>query len=206
MRKARILAYIIKGLLKILLMTCKIEVNGIAGFIKAAHTSPCILMLWHNRLLIVGYFLSKYIPQLTYSAFVSKSRDGEILAQFATSYPNGKTIRVAHNARDQALRNLIQRLKTKEEIIIITPDGPKGPKYEMKQGIVKAAMSSGAYTVPWSWKASHFWQLKTWDMFMIPKPFSTIQVHFGEPLLAAETLEETHERFKAELDLVSKKS
>ena len=139
----RFLAYLIRGALKILLLTCKIRIEGLETFKETVARDPCILMLWHNRLLILGQILAKHTPKHTYSAFVSKSRDGEILAQFVNSFCIGRSIRVAHNAKDSALRALIQELKAKSSIAVMTPDGPRGPKYEIKQGIVKAAIASG---------------------------------------------------------------
>lgn len=198
--RPHLLAYLIRAVLKILLFTCRLRVEGLPSFLEAQSSGPCILMLWHNRLLIAGHVLSRITPKLTYSAFVSKSRDGEILAQFVNSYQNGRTLRVAHNAKEQALKALINELKTKPEVVIITPDGPRGPKYEIKQGIAKAAVAAGAQTVPWTWSASRFWQLNTWDNLIIPKPFSSIQIHFGDPIFATKELEETAVQFKKELD------
>lgn len=184
--KAVILAYMIRALLNLLLMTCRIKVEGLNKLVAAQKKGPCILMLWHNRLLIIGYVLSKFTPNFSYSAFISKSRDGEILAQFVNSYRKGHTIRVSHNARDRALRALILELKTKNNIVIMTPDGPRGPKYELKPGIVKAAAESSAAAIPCTWSVDRFWQLNSWDHLIIPKPFSTICVDFGTPLKVEE--------------------
>jgi len=197
------LAYLIRGLLKILLLTCKIRIEGLETFNEAAARDPCILMLWHNRLLILGQILAKHTHKHIYSAFVSKSRDGEILAHFVNSFRRGRSIRVAHNAKDRALRALIQELKAKASIAIVTPDGPRGPKYEIKQGIVKAAMAAEAKTVPCTWSVNKFWQLNTWDQLIIPKPFSEIVVRFGHPLTAGPAFENTMLHFKERLDALT---
>ncbi len=73
-------------------------------------------MLWHNRLALVAEVFSKNASEFNYSAFVSNSRDGEPLAILAKSYPNGDIIRVHHQMRHQALKEMIQRLQKIEKL------------------------------------------------------------------------------------------
>ena len=172
------LAYFAKGLLHLLLRTCRIEVKGAEHLRSAAERGSCILMLWHNRLLMVANVLYHYAGDFKYRAIISNSRDGEPLAIFAESFAAAKVLRVAHQARREALHQMVACLQNKE-IVIITPDGPRGPRYTMKPGTAFAAAEAGACVVPFSWSADRFWQLKTWDGMMIPKPFSRIQAVFG---------------------------
>lgn len=158
-------------------------------------------MLWHNRLLITGYVLSRFTKKLRYAAFVSNSRDGRILADFVDSYSRARAIRVPHNSRGVALKNLITDLKNKREIILITPDGPRGPKYEVKPGVVKASEASDACTIPFSWSANKFWQLNTWDNLIIPKPFSKINILFGNKASNNDA-----STFKTALDIATKET
>lgn len=176
------IAYTAKISLRILLRTCRIEIQGLEDFIAAASRSPCILMLWHNRLIILAEILNSAAPQFNYTAFISKSRDGDPLALLAKSYKKGKVLRVPHNARHRALSKMIDHLKEKQEVILITPDGPRGPRYIVKPGIVLAARESSAKIIPFSWSANRTWKLPTWDIMQIPKPFSKIKVIFGSAL------------------------
>jgi lysophospholipid acyltransferase (LPLAT)-like uncharacterized protein len=177
-------AYVGKYLLRVLFWTCRTKIEGIERFVKHASEEKCILMLWHNRLSMVAEILNKHAPQFIYTAFISKSRDGEPLAILASSYKSGKTIRVPHNARHRALKQVIVSLKTHQEVIVITPDGPRGPRYQVKPGIALAAKETQATIVPFSWKADRYWELKTWDGLRFPKPFANIQVVLGEPIKA----------------------
>ena len=175
------MAYLVKYSLRCLLWTCRVEIQGLENLIVSAKEKPCILSLWHNRLAIMPEVLSRFTRGLNFTAVISKSRDGAPLAIVVDSYSIGSTIRVAHDDRHGALRNLIAHLKENRDILIITPDGPRGPKYQLKPGIAMAAKASGACIVPFGWTADRVWRLKTWDGFMLPKPFSTIQVQFGGP-------------------------
>lgn len=173
-----ILAYSVKWTLKIILWTCKKEIRGLDTFIKTGKAHPCILMLWHNNLVIAPEILNSFAPNFLYAAFISNSRDGEPLAILTESYILGRAQRVPHNNRHAALHAMINTLREQNEIAVITPDGPRGPKYVLKPGVVMAAKAADAYVVPFRWTASKLWELNTWDGMKIPKPFSQITVTF----------------------------
>jgi len=178
--KARFLAFVMKYLTKLIVATCRVEVSG-AHYLTQA-SGPAAIALWHNRLLLIAHFAILAHPKRHFCAIVSKSRDGEIVAQYAKSFKQGRTIRVPHDARKQALKTIIIRLKLNREIMIITPDGPRGPAFEVKRGIILAAQEAQATVIPFTWEATRCWHLKTWDRLMIPKPFSTLKVAFLAPL------------------------
>lgn len=180
--KAYAIAYLAKGFFWLLFKTCRFKIHGLEQFLTSASQNRSILMLWHNRLAVAPTLLTRYASNLTFNALVSNSRDGEPLAILINSYSIGRTIRVSHDARFKALQQAIQHLKSTNEVIVITPDGPRGPRYQMKRGIAAAARLSGAQVIPLTWTATRFWQLNTWDKFMIPQPFSTIDVTIGEPI------------------------
>ena len=167
--------------MRLILLTCRIELQGFEQFIKNASKGKCILMLWHNRIAIAPEILIRYTP-FYFSPVISNSRDGEFLAILIGSYKVGKIIRVSHDSRHEAMHQLINHLNNSEEIVVITPDGPRGPRHVMKPGIAYAAKKANAAVIPVSWTATKFWQLKTWDQMMIPKPFSKIRFVIGWPI------------------------
>ena len=88
--------------------------------------------------------------------------------------------------------------------VCITPDGPKGPIYEVQPGVVKLAESSEVPLVTLNATFGSSWRLKTWDRFVIPKPFSKIEVSFGAPMhvekgLSPEQFEEQRQKLQAKL-------
>ena len=80
--------------------------------------------------------------------------------------------------------------------VVITPDGPRGPAYELGQGIIFLAQQSGAEVVPINMEYSSCWRVKSWDRFILPRPFSTVRVIFGSPYRVAQT--STEEEFEHE--------
>jgi lysophospholipid acyltransferase (LPLAT)-like uncharacterized protein len=178
-----------KWFLHVLAFTCRFQVEGLDSFLKAASTQKCVLIFWHNRLAMIAEIMSRHAPQFRYAAVISNSRDGEMIAVLANSYRQARSIRVSHHSRSAALHTIVRELKKGREILVITPDGPRGPLYEVKAGVVVAARESEAQVVPLSWTSSACWKLPTWDSFMIPKPFSTIYVKIGAPIqVSKETI------------------
>lgn len=177
-----LLGHLIKGFLTIIGWTCTFRFQGIEHLVSTASTTPCILAFWHNRLGMVIEILKRAAPQFRYAAMISKSKDGEIISVIAESYSHGRSIRVPHNKRAFALKEMIRDLKIGKEVIVITPDGPRGPLYSVKPGILLAAQEASAYIIPLSWKADRAWHFKTWDRMILPKPFSKIDVIMGAPI------------------------
>lgn len=194
-----LIATVGKGLMRLLLLTCRWEIRGSENFRKTASKEKCILMLWHNRLVLTPFILERCAPDFTYSAIVSKSRDGNLISAIVKSYKQGKTITVSHQARHQALKEMIQEVEAKGSIVVITPDGPRGPRYEIKPGIAAAAIATSAHVVPFTWEASKLWKLNTWDQLHIPKPFATITVTFKDPVVFLDKDGTTLEQAKSQL-------
>lgn len=186
--------------IRAILKTCKIEIHGKEHLLENATKEPCILALWHNRLAPTAPLLERFAPMFTYAPVISNSRDGELLVNFTKQYKQCQPIRVVHKKRHQALTEMIDTLQKKRAIIVITPDGPRGPPYKVKPGIFTAAKATKAKIIPFTWQSSLFWELNTWDRMRIPKPFSKVTVTVGEPLATYGSEDEkSHEMIEKEL-------
>lgn len=175
------LGFIGKYGIKLILSTCKIEVSGLEH-LEQMGKKKCVMILWHNRMAVMCEFFQRYLPKRSYAAFLSKSRDGEPIAHVIRKYAYASCIRVAHNARHHALREAIDYLNDTQGILLITPDGPKGPVCKIKPGVLLAAKKADAPIIAFSWEAARYWELNTWDKFRFPKPFSTIKMILSEPI------------------------
>jgi hypothetical protein len=80
--------------------------------------------------------------------------------------------------------------------VLITPDGPRGPAYQLGPGIIFLAQKSGALVVPVNMEYSSCWRVKSWDRFILPRPFSKVRVIFGLPHRVRST--SRPEEFEAE--------
>ncbi|MBE6378966.1 MAG: DUF374 domain-containing protein [Lentisphaerae bacterium] len=149
------------------------------------HSLVCIT--WHNRLLFICMSFSKQAMRNT-SAVISASRDGQYLADFMKFFGvealRGSSSRKGANAMLGAIREIESGRN-----VVFTPDGPRGPKYEIKSGPVAVASKTGAMLVPFVLNSSRCWKLRSWDEFQIPKPFSKLTMVVGKPIAVPPDLD-----------------
>jgi hypothetical protein len=135
-----------------------------------------ITVIWHNRLFLTGELYRRYRPGRRMVGLVSASRDGAWLAAFFR-LAGIVTVRGSSSWRGtQAVRELLAEMQAGADIAI-TPDGPRGPCYEIKPGTLLVARRVPA---PLLLISAHFpsaWRLRSWDGFYLPKPFSVVEIH-----------------------------
>lgn len=136
---------------------------------------PVIFALWHGRLLPLLY----HHRYQGVTGLVSRSADGEYLARILQSW--GFEVARGSSSRGgmPALREVV-RIARSGGSIAITPDGPRGPRQKMKQGVLTAAQLSGLPLLPVSAAATRAWWFEGWDRFLVPKPFATVYVRYGD--------------------------
>jgi Kdo2-lipid IVA 3' secondary acyltransferase len=182
-------------LLQIWARTLRYEVDDRAGVIGKPVRENYIAALWHNRLLLISFALKKFLPQRPGAGLISASRDGDLIAdltqRFGFEVVRGSSSRLGASA----LRELENVLASGHDVLI-TPDGPRGPAYELGPGIVFLAQKTGAAVVPINMEYSGCWRVNSWDGFILPRPFARVRVIFGPPHRVRAT--STSEEFEAE--------
>lgn len=134
------------------------------------------------------------------SILSSDSRDGERSAATWRWFGIHAVRGTAGQGGAQALVKMIQIVKQGWDLGI-TVDGPRGPKGEVKAGVLAVSRKTGAWVVPVCVAYEAAWQLGTWDRMLVPKPFSRVVVRYGTPFQAAGREEEAERlRLQAELD------
>jgi len=181
-------AFFLRLFVSMIASTLRVRIKGnekIEKLLQDPSRPPLIIALWHNNLFLLPHLYRKVCKKEKATVLISKSRDGNIPSRLATSFKNIEVIRVGHLTRHEALKHFVNEL-LKGKIGVITPDGPKGPCYSVKPGILFAAKKSNALIIPLSWEASNVRKLRTWDKFKIPMPFSTLTASYGDPISANE--------------------
>jgi len=167
-------------LLQLWARTLRYEIDDRAGIVGRPVTENCIGALWHNRLLIFPAVLRRFFPQRHGAALISASRDGDLLTdavqRFGYDVIRGSSSRLGASA----ILQLTQVLASGRDVVI-TPDGPRGPAYELGPGIIFVAQKSGAAVLPMNLEYSRCWRLGSWDRFIVPRPFSKVRVLIDEP-------------------------
>ncbi len=143
---------------------------------------PHIYAVWHNRLALTPMWYRRMLPpEARLVCLISASGDGETLVSAMDVF----RIEAARGSRSrggsEAMRTMLQRLKEGCDIGF-TPDGPRGPRYEVQPGVASLARLSGAPIVPVCFNVSWKYKLKSWDKFQVPLPFTKFILHIREPI------------------------
>ncbi|HEX2116406.1 MAG TPA: lysophospholipid acyltransferase family protein, partial [Alphaproteobacteria bacterium] len=151
-----------------------------------AEGRPYIVCCWHGRMLLICCVRPKDMPVL---ALASGHRDGQfvakVMARFGVGTISGSTRRGGHGAI-QACRAAL----ADGAVVVITPDGPRGPAMRAAPGAIRLARLSGAAIIPVSSATHRRIFLKTWDRFMVPLPFGTGAFVCGAPLHVTDSAAE----------------
>jgi hypothetical protein len=162
-----------------------------------------ILAFWHRMMLVLGPVGKK----TNIHVLISQHTDGEYIAQIMKRFGyvviRGSTTRGGARA---AIR-LIKKARSGFPIAI-TPDGPRGPSNVVQTGVVYLGQKSGVPVIPAALGVSDYWELSSWDRFIIPKPFSRALLLYGTPIyvppkLTKEQLEEYRLLLQKALDEVT---
>jgi len=166
-----------RGFLQMLARTWRIRVvNGdyVRDLRRAGHTF--IFALWHGQLLpLLWHHREEGVLVL-----ISEHRDGELVARAAQSLGYGLIRGSSTRGAERALISLVRELQAGHEVAI-TPDGPRGPAATFASGALVAAQRSDSFILPVAASADRAWRLRSWDRFMIPKPFARVTVAYGAP-------------------------
>jgi lysophospholipid acyltransferase (LPLAT)-like uncharacterized protein len=182
-------------LLKALGRSLRYQIDDRAGIAGKSVTENYIGALWHNRLLVFPVVLRRFFGNRPGAALISASGDGDLLSDAIHRFDYDVVRGSSSKLGATALLQLSDVLAAGRDVVI-TPDGPRGPAYEIGPGIIFLAQKTGARVLPMSMEYSSCWRVKSWDRFIIPRPFSKVRVIVGEPEQIRST--STPEEFESE--------
>ena len=193
--RARALIEFGLALFRLWARTLRFRVEDPANILAASRDQAFILAVWHNRLLLLPPVFSLCFPYRHNVGLISASSDGDVVSILVERFGHG-TVRGSTSRKGViALRQLVDALAAGTNVLI-TPDGPRGPLYEVGQGVIFLAQKSGAAVVPMHMEYTSSWRLKSWDRFFVARPFSEVRIIFGAPLHVERTT--GAEQFEAE--------
>jgi lysophospholipid acyltransferase (LPLAT)-like uncharacterized protein len=190
----RFAAALIYLLIRAMAATIRYRLDDRAGFFNGEPKGKAIFAFWHNRLSLSAILYQRYIlkfaPNRRMVGMVSASRDGGMLAQILEHF-RIEAVRGSSSRRGpQALIEMTTWAERGYDLAI-TPDGPRGPRYEVQEGVIYAAQLTGLPIVP---VAYHFnWKicLNSWDRFQVPLPFARCDITVGDVLRVPRELNDT---------------
>jgi lysophospholipid acyltransferase (LPLAT)-like uncharacterized protein len=163
--------------LRLLAHTWRLRVLNDEGVrASRANRVAVIFSLWHGELLpLLWVHRGEGV-----SVMISSHRDGEIVARVAEALGYGTVRGSSTRGGARALLAAVRALQAGHDLAV-TPDGPRGPRHSYAPGAIAAAQRAGAPIVVVRAHASRAWTLRSWDRFIIPKPFARLTVAYSEP-------------------------
>jgi lysophospholipid acyltransferase (LPLAT)-like uncharacterized protein len=193
--RARLLVAVGYRIFQLWARTLRFEIDDRAAIVGAPPRARFIAAVWHNRLFLFPYVIRRFLPHRRGAGLVSPSRDGAILADVLNRFGLG-AVRGSSSRRGAAALLELAEVIAQGGEAGITPDGPRGPAYELGPGIVVLAQMSSADVLPINMEFTSYWRLNSWDRFILPKPFSTVRLIFGARYQVRATASD--EEFEAE--------
>jgi lysophospholipid acyltransferase (LPLAT)-like uncharacterized protein len=140
-----------------------------------------IAAVWHQRFLPALAYVTKF-RNFKPIVMISQSSDGELIASLAARLGLIPIRGSSTRGGREALMAILRALKKNPGVIHIV-DGPTGPKGVVKPGLTAMAQVTGAPIFPVIISAEKAWVTRSWDRFLVPKPFSTVTIRWGDPVL-----------------------
>lgn len=207
----RLAARLIWLIVRAMALTVRYRLDDRSGYFSGAPKETLIFAVWHNRLALVLDLYDHYVrrrqPERRMAAIVSASKDGGMLARVLELF-RVQPVRGSSSRRGaQALRELVSWGERGLDLAI-TPDGPRGPCYTVRDGVIATAQLTGLPIVPVSFRLNWKIRLKSWDRFQIPLPFARCDITTGRvmrvPREATEAERETlRQQLEAELRAIT---
>jgi lysophospholipid acyltransferase (LPLAT)-like uncharacterized protein len=145
-------------------------------YIDKPKNGQLIAVSWHGELFITPQVYRDIYKSKKTSAIISKHRDGDFISKVLLFF---KILPVRGSTNKGAISAIIESLRVlnRGDNLLITPDGPRGPRHSVNAGAISLAIKKKIPIMVVNFKASSYWQIDSWDRFVIPKPFSRVDIY-----------------------------
>jgi len=158
-------------------------------FITPIGQEQHVCVTWHGELFMSTQAYRYIHKKHQASAIISQHFDGTLIAR-TLHFFNIRALRgSSKKGAMQVLKQSFKSIKGGEEVLI-TPDGPRGPRHSMSDGVIGIAMKSNLPIFVMNYKAEKCWKLNSWDAFVIPKPFTRVDFYIQSISLKGMELKE----------------
>ena len=189
--------HLIPGTLKALIATLRITMQNTLDA-TGVKTEKCIFAFWHGKMIYGWLLAQRLFPEQDIHAVVSFSKDGEILSRtlerLGFTMIRGSSSKGSSEVKAAMLAELEQN-----GIVAITPDGPRGPCRSFKYGTLRLASEQGVPIIFAAIRYDKAIQLKSWDRFEIPAPFSKVNVTLHRICVPEMNSKQDIEQFERQL-------
>ena len=178
--KMKVLSFIGRCVFQLLFLLNKVQIHGEDNLIQLAKADkPIMVCVWHGRLLFPSWYIRLKTTNL--HAIASRHSDAEIMARILKHW-GYSLIRGSTRKGGKAVVQKMADVFKNGGIVAVTNDGPKGPPRVAKAGSTGLAIKYKVNMITITGSATKYWQMKSWDEFMLPKPFGRIDILVAAPL------------------------
>ncbi len=162
--------------------------------------SNYVLAFWHGSMLLSWYIHRRR----DLVALISKSKDGDLLSNLL-KYWNYTVVRGSSTEGGEVALGILIDYAKNNKSIVITPDGPKGPRHKLKAGAVITSKKSGIPLILMGVGFKNKKHLRSWDKFEVPRLFSEANIIYSDPIYIKQdlTYEETSETIKKNEEILN---
>ena len=162
----------------------------------------CVVVFWHGRLSFMSFAYRRWWSSQNRKqgkVIISDHKDGELITRIINFFGIGTIRGSSSKGGARALIEALREIKQGHDVII-TPDGPRGPRHSVADGAAVIAQKSSCEIYALNFEANSFWEFKSWDKMILPKPFSTINFSLSAPFSVAN-LEQKEAKEKIQNEL-----
>jgi lysophospholipid acyltransferase (LPLAT)-like uncharacterized protein len=185
-------------LIRFVAFTQRSDVLGEIAVMEHWHRGEYVIICaWHDQLLMM---VTVYQGPGT-KILISRSRDGELIARTVSYFGQGSVRGSSSRGGREAFREMLKFAELDVDLAV-TPDGPKGPRRQIKDGVIQMARISGRPIVPLTYVCSRGHRFHSWDRFLLPYPFARAVYCYGTPQYFSrdQPLEECRQRLQQAMD------
>ena len=161
-------------------------------FLSPVSEEQHVCVCWHGELFMSPQAYRKIHKKHKASAIISSHFDGSLIASTLNMLGIRSLRGSSSKGARQVLLQAFKSIKSGEEVLI-TPDGPRGPRHHMSDGAIGIALKSKLPIFVMNYRAENYWQFKSWDKFVIPKPFTKVDFYLQSVSLKGMELDEAKE-------------
>ena len=176
----RFLSWLSSTVIHLIGWTLRMTVEDRGNIVNQPEHPPVIIAFWHNRTALMAYFYERYNYGRVALTFISRSRDGQFMTDVAARFGIRAVRGSSSRHGTSAMLAAIRAARDRHVDLVITPDGPRGPRYRVQPGLIRLAQATQRPIVAVTYRLKWKWELRSWDRFHIPIPFSHCHLMTGE--------------------------
>ena len=191
--KSKLLGVLGRLIIQFIFLLNKIDIKGekyLIDIIKSQQ--PSMMCVWHGRLLFPSWYIRFHT---TLHIISSRHPDSEILAHIL-KYWKYSLIKGSTNKGGISVIKKMKNIFNQSGMIAVTNDGPKGPPKIAKSGSISLALKNNVTIFSVTGSATRYWTMKSWDGFILPKPFGRIQIVVSPPFKIKKNIISSKEEVK----------